>query len=460
MSTTRELADRLTAIPNELPERTVEAATVLILDAVGAGLYGASTDVSQAVRRAVPGFTQDGRVPVWGHDLRLEASAAALVNGTQAHACELDDYYAGGKCHPGAVVVPAVLAAAEQRGATGAEVVRAVVGGYEAMVRASLAAGANGTRRRGWHLTGLVGPFGAATGAALLEGADRDLLLHALGIAGSYAGGLFAFSSSGAMTKRLHAGKAAQAGLQALAYAKAGVTGPPDVLEAADGGFIHAVSDDADAGRLLAGFGDPYVVEGTSIKPYSCCGSLHSSIDAVIELAEEHDLAAEEISAIVAHNASVVDQQCGFVYRGTGGLLEAQMSLQYCLAVAAVDRAAFLPQFTSERIGQDDVQTLAQRVSFELDDAIEAEYPRTMPARVTITTTDGRTLEHTVAGPTGSPARPFDLAAAQAKFEGLVAGVLPDDAMATLVERLRGIAALDDVRTITELLAVGEPARL
>jgi 2-methylcitrate dehydratase PrpD len=453
MTTTRDLVEWLSTIDADgLPERTVSYSHILVLDALGAGLYGVHTDAGRAVRAAASQLGAPGQVPVWGTDLRLEASSAALVNGTQAHACELDDYYAGAKCHPGAVVVPAALAAAEAAGASGRELIRSIVGGYEAMIRASLGAGANATRRRGWHLTGLVGPFGSAAAAAMLDGADTDTMLHALGIAGSHAGGLFAFSASGAMTKRFHAGRAAQAGLQSYALATHGLTGPPDVLEAADGGFLGAVSDEADPARVVASLGAPYLLEGTSIKPYSCCGSLHSSIDAVLELVREHDLDATDIRTITAHNSSVVDQQCGFPYRGDGGMLEAQMSLQYCLAVAAIDRAAFLPQFDAGRIVHDDVQALAQRVRFALNERIDAEYPRTMPARVTIETTAGEQLERTVEGPTGSPAAPFDLAAAEGKFRNLVDGQLPSQRSDEVVEAVRELVSLDDVRQLTALL--------
>jgi len=454
MTTTRHLVGWLHAIAAEdLPTTTVDHAKVLVLDALGAGLYGVDTEAGRAVRSTAATIGAAGQAPVWGTDLRLEASAAALVNGTQAHACELDDYYAGAKCHPGAVVIPAALAAAEASTTTGPELIRAIVGGYEAMIRASLGAGANATRRRGWHLTGMVGPFGSAAAAALIDDAAEATLLHAIGIAGSHAGGLFAFSTSGAMTKRLHAGRAAQSGLQAYLLATHGLTGPPDVLEAADGGFLGAVSDGADPARVTAALGAPYLLDGTSIKPYSCCGSLHSSIDAVIQLVDEHDLAAEDIRAITAHNSSVVDQQCGFPYTGEGGLLEAQMSLQYCLAVAAVDRAAFLPQFDPDRIARDDVQEVATRVSFAFDEHIDAEYPRTMPARVTIETSGGERLERTVEGPIGSPAAPFDLAAAEAKFRGLVDGILPADGADAVVDAVTRLDRLDDVRELTALLS-------
>lgn len=438
----------------DLPGPVRRYATVVIADTIGAGLYGSGTEVADIVLRAGRSRSTAAVSPVWGRKDALDAAAAALVNGTQAHACELDDYHPGAKCHPGAVVVPAAFAAAGRRRTSGSALLRAVVAGYEVMIRASLAAGANATRRRGWHLTGLVGPFGSTTAVGLLEGLDAETLLHAIGIAGSHASGLFAFSSSGAMTKRLHAGRAAEAGILCSDLARDGFLGPPDVLEAPDGGFLGAVSDDGDPARITAGLGEHFALADVAIKPYSCCGSLHSSIDAVIQLVEEHDLAPAAIASITAHNASVVDQQCGFAYTGQGGLLEAQMSLQYCLSVAAVDRAAFLPQFASDRIPDPTIQDLAQRVRFDLDPAIEAEYPRTMPARVTIETTGGQRLARSVAGPTGSALAPWGFDDVRAKFLSITDGVLDRGRADELLDLLEHLEDVDDIRTVTDLLTV------
>lgn len=453
MVRTAELARFATELrSDDIPAEVRRYAAVLIADTLGAGLYGSTTEVGDLVLRSVRERSGGGDAPVWGRIPMLDAASAALVNGVQAHACELDDYHPGAKCHPGAVIVPAALAIAAGRRVSGHELLRAVTAGYEIMVRVSLAAGANATRRRGWHLTGLVGPFGAATAVALLEGCSTEQLLHALGIAGSHAAGLFAFSSSGAMTKRLHAGRAAEAGVVSVRLAVDGFTGPPDVLEATDGGLLRAVSDASDVERLTAGLGDGFELANVAVKPYSCCGSLHSSIDAVMGLATDHDLLAEDIESITAHNSSVVDQQCGFDYTGSGGLLEAQMSLQYCLAVAAIDRAAFLPQFTPERVARPDVQALARRVRFALDEQIDAAYPTTMPARVSVTLTDGRHLERSVPGPTGSTFAPHTFEDVRTKVRVVSRGVLPEERVERLLKLVDVLDDVDDLRELGEVL--------
>lgn len=435
-----------------VPEEVRRYAKVLLLDALGAGLHGSTTEVADLVLDSARARHRPGPSAVWGRDDRLEAGAAALVNGTQVHAYELDDYHPGAKSHPGAVVIPAALAVAGEQPVSGAALLRAVVAGYEVMIRVSLAADASAVRRRGWHLTGMVGPFGSATAAALLRDCSGEALLHALGVAGSCAGGLFAFSTSGAMTKRLHAGRAAEAGVTAVDLVRRGFTGPWEVLEGPDG-FLGAVSDVADPARLSEGLGERFALSDAAIKPHSCCGSVHSSIDATIQLVSEHDLAPSDIEEITACNASVVDQQCGFPYRGSGGVLEAQMSLQYCLAVAATDRAAFLGQFSEERLADPAVRELAGRVRFELDPDIEAIYPRAMPARVRVRTRDGRLLEHRVDGPSGSAFAPWTLDDVADKLRAVTSGVLKEDGVDRIVELVQDLEQLDDVGPLLAALS-------
>ncbi|MPZ63882.1 MAG: hypothetical protein GEU93_22015 [Propionibacteriales bacterium] len=449
------LAEFVTSLrPAELPESTVAYTKVLIADTVGAGLFGSTTEAGRicwehAVRTSAP-----GPAAVWGRSGGMVAEAAALVNGTQAHAYELDDYHPGAKLHPGAVVVPSAMAAAARSSqpVSGMELLTAVVLGYEVMIRVSLAATSSAVRRRGWHLTGIAGPLGAAAAAARIGGLDHDATLHALGIAGSHSAGLFAFSREGAMTKRLHAGRASSGGLDAATLAANGFTGPSDVLEATDGGLLNAISDEAEPSRIVEGLGDSFLVDQTAIKPYACCGSLHSSIDAVIRLANAHDVRPHDIKEITAYNSRLVDRQCGFDYRGTGGALEAQMSLQYCLAVSATDRRCFTEQFTPQRRADHDVRELAQRVRFEVDPDIDAVYPHRFPARVGIAMVDRSEHEEFVSAPTGSEGAPFGWDQMTEKFRATTAGVLSESEQSDLLGR---IEAMDDAGDIRGLLPVG-----
>ncbi|HEY7489763.1 MAG TPA: MmgE/PrpD family protein [Candidatus Tectomicrobia bacterium] len=231
-----------------------------------------------------PAHLEQGGRPeatLWLQGFRGPANTVALGLGVMMHSFELDDYHSGAKLHPGAVVIPAALAVAERQGASGRDVLRAIVAGYELRSRTSLAAGALSMRRRGWHITGLCGTFGAAAAAGHLLGLDSLQMANALGLAGTQSAGLFAFTCDGANSKRLYPGRAAQSGVFAAELVARGFTGPTAVLEYEDGGFCCAVADASHLELLTRGLGEDYVTAGVSLKPYACCGSMHSSIDAV-----------------------------------------------------------------------------------------------------------------------------------------------------------------------------------
>jgi 2-methylcitrate dehydratase PrpD len=225
---------------------------------------------------------------IWGRGQRARANDAAFTNGIAAHAFELDDYH-NAKAHPGAVVVPAALAIAERVDASGEDCLLAIVIGYETLIRTAMVLDPIATRKRGWHLTGVAGTLGAAAACASLLRLDAEHTACALGLAGTQSSGLFAFNADGAMSKRFHAGRAAQAGVVAAELAARGFTGPTAFYEADDGGLLRAFSDAPVKERLVTGLGDIYEATQISFKPYSCCGSTHAYIDVFVFSAYESD---------------------------------------------------------------------------------------------------------------------------------------------------------------------------
>jgi 2-methylcitrate dehydratase PrpD len=360
--------------------------------------------------------------------------AAALVNATQSHAFELDDYHPAAKLHAGTVVVPSALAVlSDEHGLD--ELTTALVAAYDVMIRLGLAMDPSATRGRGWHLTGLTGPFGAAAVVGRLRGLDRGALVRAFGIAGSCSSGLFAFSRAGSMTKQLHAGRAAEAGVTAVDLALGGLTSPTDVLEADDGGLLRAVSDESVPERLLSDLGVRFEISNVSVKPYPCCGSVHSAIDCALAIRKENPFGLDEIKRVIVHTAALVDRQCGFPYSGRGGALEAQMSMRYCVAVALADGEVSLRQFSEDRRTDSALLALAGRVGLELDPEIDRAYPARFAGRVSVELRSGETYEHAVAEPLGSPDR-CDRTMVEDKFLDLTADLLTPDSRQTLVSLL------------------------
>lgn len=447
---TRELARFISETSyGDLPDNLRACMRKYFLDAVGCGLYGTTTESGRILSRFIREQGGSEEATLWKSAWRGPAGPVALCLGTWMHAFELDDYHSGAKLHPGAVVFAAAYPLAEKMGADGRAFMTACAVGYETMIRASIAADCLEVRRRGFHLTGLCGPFGAAAAAAHLMKLTTEQTANALGLAGTQGAGTWAFQCDGSETKRFHAGRAAQSGLMAAALAEGGYTGPKEIFEYEDGGFIRAFSGCGEPEPLTRDLGEHWEAEGVSFKPYCCCGSTHSTIDAVLALRREHGVTPDDVKEMEIMNHSVVKQQCSWRYEPVSSL-RAQMNIEYCAAVALTDGEAGPGQFTTERIADPELVALARRARFTVDPEIEHLYPKTFPAKVAIRTHDGRELKSRVAGPKGSPQNPMDFDMVAGKFRQITGGVILSDSQDALVE---AASNLGDIETMGALVA-------
>jgi 2-methylcitrate dehydratase PrpD len=404
-----------------------------VLNTLGAGLAGRDAAPAQAVHRLARTAAAPGPAGVWGRETRLVAEAAALVNATQSHALELDDYHPATKTHISAVVVPTALAIAPPE-CEGTELLVSIVAAYDVMARVGRAIDGAAARRRGWHMTGVAGPLGAAAVAGRLMGLGRAELVHAFGIAASSASGLFAFSQEGAMTKPLHAGHAARAGIEAARLASDGFTGPSAVLEASDGGLLSTISDHGDPRKLTRRLGDQFEILNVGTKPYPCCASVHSTVDGVLELTHGRAVHPASVAEIALGNSADVLLQCGAPYVGRGGPLEAKMSLAYCAAIAVLDGCVGNAQFSDARRRSPDVIELAKRVTMTVDDRVNGIYPKQYPARVSIKLTTGSTSSTYISDPTGAPHQAMSAAALRRRFHEDAAGVFAADDRQAIID--------------------------
>ncbi len=421
-----------------------------LLDTFAAGLASIGTAEVAAACAAVRALDGEARADkgavLWGQCAAATPPLAAMANGTAAHARELDDFDGCG--HTGAVVVPAVCAVAERVGADGRTVIAAVAAGYDVAGRMLDAAGGyrphNG---RGWHSTATCGTFGAAAGAARALGLDATRFAHALGIAGTYVGGTWAFMADGAMTKRLHPGKAAETGVTAAFLAQAGMTGPAQVLEAAWGGFFPTYcGDTARPARLLERLGEHNAIAATGIKPYACCRASHSSIDVLLALMQQHGLQPAQIERIVVHCPEHTARLVGG--HEVDSVLDAQMSLPYALAVTACGGLADLPQFDPPRTPEPEVRRLMAATRLVADrPATDMEGPR-----VEVHLVDGRVLQGQVAYAKGHPTNPMSDAEVHAKAESLIVPVLGRTRFDQIVQAIHDLDTLPDIRQLTALL--------
>jgi 2-methylcitrate dehydratase PrpD len=377
----------LAARPSSAMRDTCER---LLVDVIGLCVAARSTDYVAATLAAAEG---PGPCTAFGHAGGLGPSDAAIVNGTAAHGEDYDDTFEGGPVHPGAVVVPAALAAAEQHGLCGDAVMRGIAVGAELMCRLSLVA-PQATHKACFHPTAIFGAPAASAAVAATMGLDAAQAARAFGIAGSLASGIIEYLADGSSTKRLHAGAAAQAGLRAVHLAGAGFTGPRTVFEGSHGMYkAFAPSKSPDFAPLLDGLGESWVIEGLAFKPYACGTMTQPFVDCAIRLAAS-GVTADDIVSITCKVGE------GTVHRLWEPLAEkhrppngyaGKFSTPYCMAVAFLDGMAGLAQFTDERVGDPAVRSLAAKIRYEIDPA--DEYPRNFSGHLRATLTDGTVRE-------------------------------------------------------------------
>ena len=443
---TLALADFIVGVgENGVPATVRRVLSDAVVDAVGCALFGLTTEACQIVQSFALEEGGPPQASIWGSGGagKVSMAHAALANGVAVHGFDFDDH-SRAKIHPGAAVIPAALAAAEHTGANGETVLRAIAAGYEVMNRVSLAADPSASRTKGWHLTGTTGTFAAAAAVGVILGLDRTRMASALGIAGTQSSGLWAFNADGAMTKRLHPGLAARAGVTAARLAQKGFTGPHYILEASDGGFLAATSDTPHPEEVIRGLGRKWRTEATCFKPYACCGSNHASVGAAIALKATHGFAVGDIERIEIGVAKVVLLQTGFAYRKST-VLNAQMSIRYNVAVALLDDAALVQQFTAERLDDPELDSLIARTDVVVDPEMDAIYPGRYAGIVTIHLSDGRSLRERVDFSKGMPENPIPSGEIDDKFRSLVEAAAGPDVAADFLPATRTLFETADI---------------
>jgi 2-methylcitrate dehydratase PrpD len=419
-----------------------------LLDTVGVMIAGAGGNVATSAEAVVASVRGAGAVPVPGRARRADLLDAAFLGGTAAHGIELDDGYRHGSAHCGCVVVPAALAVAYEGGADGKALLTAIVAGYETAICLARACHPD-LRRRGFHPTGAVGPFGAAVAAGKLRGLSADQLADALGIAASSAAGLFAFINGGADIKRLHAGHAAREGLQAALLAQQGIEGPPGVIEARDG-FMQAFALSAAPARAIElPPAVPFGITDCYIKPYACCRHIQPAVEALIDLLAAENIATDEVKRVDVATYRIAAEHA---HTGWDDFASAQLSFPYLMAVALRSRGIALEHFSEAARRDPAMAELARKINVGAPAEIDKLYPQLRPARVTVTTPRG-TFVRQADEALGSRQVPLDDDGLTNKFLGLVGSVLGERRAGELADRLWAVDDLDDVRPLVEMTA-------
>lgn len=426
----------------DLTEAAADWVTHAFTDTLACALAGMRAPVAQlsdTILSASPGPCQ-----VFGSAARLHPLDAAQRNGIAAHALDYDDCNLEMDGHPSVSIVPALFALAEARNKPGSEVLTAFAAGLEVEIR--LARIANPAHaERGWHPTVTFGVIGASVACARLIGLDQDRMATAIAIAASCAAGLRA--NSGTMTKPFHAGQANRNGLQAALLAEAGFTARHTVLEHRFG-FLKAFGDseNLDVEPAISGWGQDYALlsPGIAVKQYPCCAFVHCAIDAAASLRAEVGVVPVEQIEVVLHRKRLgnIDRP-----RPTDGL-DAKFSTQYLTARALIDGAVGLGDFTSNRLQEENVTRLAEKVILRAhDDDLSLGH-------VHVSLQDGRRLSASATVAMGrDPANPMTAPEFRRKFDDCVSQCLTTAQGEALFSILMSLDQQDDFAPVSEAVA-------
>jgi 2-methylcitrate dehydratase PrpD len=426
-----------------LPPAVIERATHCLIDAIGCAIYGGRFAWSRIALEQTSLDAKAGFLPVGRADSPGAVREAALVWGTRAHAFELDSLCKpSAGVHPGATVALPALALAHALGASGRDLLTAIVAGCEVMFRIGTST-LHTPEKRGFHAPGLNGPFGSAIACGTLLGFPAERFVNALGIAGSLGSGLLAFSraSGGGMVKRLHMGRAGEGGVLAAQLANGGFDGPDTVL---DGklGFLQAVCDESDPALLTADLGTVWKIETLALKQFACHITAHAPVHLLRTLMQRHGFGGDDIVGLrMGVSEKVLSHHTA---RTAVDLMQAQYSVPYCTAMGAYRDL-------------NDPDTVAEDVLTDPGIRRLAALIETGPKRdgnskgwgvdMTITLRDGRVFDEAIEDFPGCPGMPFSLDRLRAKFGALTKGAEP----ARLFDALTRIATVNDVRTLWTL---------
>lgn len=451
---TQELAEFAAGLTlDALPDTVREQIKLVLVDYFRAGVVGTNTSWGAKLKPVMMGLGGAPVSSVLYSDDRTDPVRAAYINAVISGSLEWDDTHVGAMHHPGVCIWPSVLALAEKTGASGADIVPAVVAGYEAMIRIALSIQPSHFRR-GFQSTATCGAFGAAVASAKMLGLGVDGIRDAMGLAASYSGGPTQFFLSGSEVKRIHAGKASAGGTECALLAQGGLTGPPEIIEG-DQGFAKAMADEFDPSVISSGLGDTYRMMDLTLKPHAGSARFQAAVEATSHMIGD-GVTAADVASIEIGVPHVVEG------RLTGNepqdMQQAQMSIPFSVALAlsvVPGRAgpAILTLVDFEDGAKDTaVLDLCHRAVCVWDERIEAgtstEY---VPARVTLTLKDGSKKEQSVMQPTGCSDNRMSLDEICERFKAVAAPLVVSGDLDQWLDQALGIETLASVAPLMTL---------
>lgn len=437
-------------IPSEVRDRVCE----FILDTIGVGIGGSGSGPATISRKCVATQTNLREATLWGTREFSSISGAAFVNGTASHAYDYDDTHNWAEIHISSVIVPCLVAMAEKYHLPGYKLIETYTAAYEVTARIGVIVNPKILYAKGLHCTGLGGPFGSSLVAGLLMGLNKNQLINALGIAGSYSSGLLAFQYDGSMTKRFHPGIASSNGISAAILANEGFTGPYKIIEG-EKGYIKAFSGDLSNINLATkGLGSYFEILENHVKIYACVSGFSAPIECLLIIMDEHKLTPEDIDHIDVEVRELTYMWVRPPEEIPKNVLSAQMNLAYCLAVAAYDKQVKLAQFAESKICDYKLHTFMSKIkirpSQELTDLNKTDSV-CLPGRVTVRTKNGNIFIKQLNYAKDSRGNRASLNELVDKFTELTVPYIGKNSSSKIIELVQNLEKVDDTSQIFAL---------
>lgn len=440
---------------DDLPPPVVDRTVDLFVDWAGSALSGKGQRAVAIIERfAAEMGPADGPAEILTTRAGTSPYFATMANAAASHISEQDDVHNGSVFHPGTIVFPAALAIAQATGASGRDFIAASVAGYEVGIRVGEFLGRS--HYKVFHTTGTAGTLASAAAAGRLLGLDEMRMLDAFGSAGTGSSGLWEFLRDAADSKQLHTARSSAEGMMSAWLARDGFAGAKHILEGPQG-MAAGMSSDADPAKLTDRLGSRWTVLETSFKYHASCRHTHPAADALLQVVEAHDLAPGDIAAVTAHVHQGAIDVLGPV-TDPQSVHQAKFSMPATLGLIATHRKAGLREFETV-LSDETALSFLDRVTMVLDDDVDQAYPARWIGKVSVETTDGRTLTGRVDEPKGDPGNTLSRDEIDAKARALAtgSGAVAESEIDDLMQRLWDIAETDRITRLFDDVPAAVP---
>ena len=432
---------------NKIPENILNYLKLLFLDGVGCCIHGNTLEWTKTLEEVVTNKEDNNQCSIIGTNKKTTLLNAVLINSTAGHGFESDDIHRESILHPNSIVVPVSINVAEKIGnINGKKFLTSVVAGYEVATRIGSAAGTE-LLLRGFHPQGTHGTIAAAITAGKLMDLNTDQMVHAIGIAGSLGAGLMA-AQEGAMVKRLHSGRAAQAGVLAAQLSAKNFTGIQNIVEADYGGFLSSFSGKNDFNRSIRNLYKEWECMNTGIKPYASVTSIHTALDCLKNIMEKNNISVKNIKNIKAKISHPTYVHCAWNYKNHN-ITSAQMNIYYGLALIALEGELFVNQFSKDKISNPEILNFMKKITAEVDPKIESlGHEFRHMASIELTTNDNKKFNHTEKYRKGSPENPLTKDQIISKFKSLASYSYDKTQVSKIKEKIENIELSNNIENL------------